>query len=800
MTLVYFLIQPWKASVASTLEPLRSLYQTGLENGDNEYAAWAITIHCHYSYLAGHSLEKLATKIAHYRASVSQLQQHAASNYLGIYQQVLLNLLGDGDHSNNSDQCDQLEGEAYSEAKMLPIQLAASDRTGLCYTYLNKGILAYLFSRPQAAQQHFDHALCYSSGISSSQWMPALLFYDSLSCLAIGNIQQLPRVIVNQEQLKTWARLAPMNHLHRWHLVEAERCRLSGEKAIAIDHYDQAIALAQANEFVQEEALANEIAAQFYLLWGKGRIAQSYLIDAYYGYSQWGEKAKIADLERRYPMLLAAILQGPQQNLSSTDTILAYANTTHTSTNTTSAADAIDLTTLLHTSQVLSSEMELDGLLSTLLEAVIQNAGAEKCILLMPKSEENQLEAEWVIEALAELDQPPVLLTSQPIKPGKEVPLSLINQVKHTCEPTIVFNAAVHASLAVDPYVLRHQPKSILCAPILSQGKLIAILYLENNLTIGAFTGNRVEVLNLICTQAAISLENARLYHQTQCALSDLKNSHIQLVQNEKMSALGNLVAGIAHEINNPVNFLKGNLKPALSYVKDLLGVLDLVLNDEPREMILEEMEEINFAFVQEDLLSLLHSMTFGISRISDISNSLRTFSRADTDYKVAFNLHEGLDSTLLILKHRLSAGESCPPIEVVKNYGELPNIFCFAGQLNQVFMNLVANAIDAIEEHNQQRSLAEVINNPSRIVITTALADSQWVTIRVTDNGPGMDADVQARVFDHLFTTKPVGKGTGLGLAIAYAIVVEKHGGTLTVDSEVGKGTVFEITLPVEH
>lgn len=283
-------------------------------------------------------------------------------------------------------------------------------------------------------------------------------------------------------------------------------------------------------------------------------------------------------------------------------------------------------------------------------------------------------------------------------------------------------------------------------------------------------------------------------------SLKDLQETQMQLIQNEKMSALGNLVAGIAHEINNPIGFLKGSITNAEGYVEDLLNHLALYQTHFPNvaEAIQENAEEIDLEFLCEDFPQLLHSMQGATTRITSISTSLRTFSRADTEHQVSANLHEGLDSTLLILKYRLKGNENRPAIEVVKDYGELPAINCFPGQLNQVFMNLLANAIDIFDEAAEQSSFAELEENPPIITVQTGLChDPKRLEIRIRDNGKGITKDVKARIFDHLFTTKGVGKGTGLGLAIAQQIVVEKHGGSLTVQSELGQGTEFCIRLP---
>ena len=281
-------------------------------------------------------------------------------------------------------------------------------------------------------------------------------------------------------------------------------------------------------------------------------------------------------------------------------------------------------------------------------------------------------------------------------------------------------------------------------------------------------------------------------------ALHYLKETQLQLVQHEKMSALGNLVAGIAHEINNPVGFIAGNLQPAIDYINDLFRLIDFYQTKMPD--VEPDIADIDLEYLREDLPKLIDSMKLGVQRISHISTSLRTFSRADQDYKVPFNIHEGIDSTIMILKHRLKANDDRPEIEIVKNYANLPQIECFPGQLNQVFMNILANAIDALEDSNIGRSFRDIELKPNRITVKTELSnDSQFVSIRIQDNGIGMRDDVKQKIFEHLFTTKCVGKGTGLGLAIAHQIVVEKHHGAIAVNSTLGEGTEFVITLPVK-
>lgn len=296
--------------------------------------------------------------------------------------------------------------------------------------------------------------------------------------------------------------------------------------------------------------------------------------------------------------------------------------------------------------------------------------------------------------------------------------------------------------------------------------------------------------------RAEVQLE--RKSEELEQALIRLQQSQSQMIQSEKMSALGNLVAGVAHEINNPIGFLNGSISNTKDYIQDILEHLKLCQKSGVSSTeIANNAENIDLEFLLEDLPKILDAMKAATDRIKNISTSLRTFSRADTEHKVKANIHDGLNSTLLILKYRLKADEKRPVIEVIQKYGNLPEVECFPGQLNQVFMNILANAIDVFDEMAQTQTPEELQAKPQCITITTEIRNQQAL-IRIQDNGKGISTENQQKIFDHLFTTKGVGKGTGLGLAIAKQIIEETHSGKLTCNSILGKGTEFVIAIPI--
>jgi signal transduction histidine kinase len=319
------------------------------------------------------------------------------------------------------------------------------------------------------------------------------------------------------------------------------------------------------------------------------------------------------------------------------------------------------------------------------------------------------------------------------------------------------------------------------------------------------WNGYIADVSDRKMTEQALKLSGAHLQQQArqlEAAFEELNHTQSQMVQSAKMSALGQMVAGVAHEINNPIGFIHGNLSHVEHYSQDLLRILAAYQQHypQPPPALQAELEALDLDFLHEDFCKILQSMRVGSDRIIKIVLSLRNFARLDESDLKSVNLHEGIDSTLMILQHRLKANAERPAIIVVKHYGELPLLECYAGQLNQVLMNLLTNAIDALEESNQDSSFQDIAAHPNQISIGTTTIDANRMQIEIADNGAGMPAAVRSHIFDPFFTTKPIGKGTGLGLSITYQIVTEKHQGQIWCDSVPSQGTKFVIEIPIRQ
>ncbi|HAJ58869.1 MAG TPA: PAS domain S-box protein, partial [Cyanobacteria bacterium UBA8543] len=506
-------VKHWKAHVNETFSLFMEAYSSGLENGDLEYTSFAVIDKSLYSYFKGSELTELEREMVSFSNFLAQIKQEMSWNYHQMFRQAVLNLIGQAENP-----CCLL-GEACNEEKMLPLYLEANSRSGLHFFYTHKLILCYLFGEFSQAMENATQAEQYIDGAFGMLSVPVLYFYDSLARLAVYSSvpseqeKLLLKVTSNQDLMKTWAHHAPMNHLHKFYLVEAEKARVLGQIVEAIDFYEGAIKAARENKYLQEEALAYELAAKFYLARGMEEFAQLYMLKAHYSYICWGAKAKVKDLEQKYP-----------QFFTKRSAIPPKTTTTTSSTDSKTSAE-FDLTSVIKASQTLSGEIMLETLLGKMMKLVIENAGAQTGYLILEKN------GQWVIEASGTIASDEVqILHSVPIETvsgSSDTPMvanAIVNYVVRTQESVVLNDATHEGNFTRAPYILRQQPKSVLCAPLINQGKLIGILYLENNLTTGAFTPDRLEVLNVLSSQAAISIENAKLY-------AEVRESEAKLMQ-----------------------------------------------------------------------------------------------------------------------------------------------------------------------------------------------------------------------------------------------------------------------------
>lgn len=505
VTVLHATIQHWKEPLHKSLEPLKFSYQRGLETGDLYHGTASAYLYAFHALYSGQEITNLAMEVQLYNDACRKFKQDITLNYNQIYAQVIFNLQGAADNP-----C-QLMGSAYDEEMMLPFHLQANDRYALCALYVNKLYLALLFGENSLAVSHARQAVKYLDGATATLLIPLFHFYDSLAQLAIyvdsSQGQQaliLEQVMANKSKLSHWAKSAPMNYRHKFYLVEAELHRVKGNYLEAMDCYDRAIEMAQEHQFLNDEALANELAGKFYLAWGKQKIARTYLNEAYYVYLHWGAKAKAKHLIEYHEQFILK---------SSPKTYSTYSSEQITinldPTNDSETGDSLDLATFMKASQAISGEILLEKLLANLMKILIENAGAQIGYLIFNS------EQELLIEAIGAVDQESTqVMQSIPI--ADRLPTSIIHYVARTKDTVLEHNIAQQGRFSEDPYIKAQQTKSVLCTPLIDQGQLTGIIYLENNLTTRAFTPKRLKILQLLSGQAAIAISNAKLYKELQ--------------------------------------------------------------------------------------------------------------------------------------------------------------------------------------------------------------------------------------------------------------------------------------------
>ncbi len=802
-------IRPWKEHIRKTLKPLLEAYHIGTEIGDLTWGSNATSVYAFNTYWVSQELVGLEQEMTKYSEAVNQHKQAVPLRWLELFRQPVLNLLG-----RTQNAC-LFMSESYDEETMLSLYHKVNDISSVYFFYLHKLVLYYLFQNYNQAIEMATKAEEYSGVALGIYSVVIINFYESLAQFAVFSDAQeaeqeriLERVAANQKKMEIWAHHAPMNFLHKFYLVEAERARVLGKDTDAREYYDRSITLAQENEYLNEEALAYELAGKFYLARGQKHVARHYLQDAHYAYQRWGAVAKVKDLETRYPQFLAQ---------AATDTLQTRLNTSTTQSGKT-ASEVLDLNSVLQASQTISGEIILDKLLEKLMKNVIENAGAQKGFLILEK------EGHWVMEAEGSVDSNDVtILQSIPVDSvDTDRPLlsaAIVNYVARTQENVVLNDAVNEGQFTTDSYIVSTQPKSILCTPLLNQSKLSGILYLENNLTTGAFTSDRVEVLKILSSQAAISIENSRLYEQLEnysrtlehkveartqelqeknqdlaSLLQKLKATQAQIIAQEKLASLGALTAGIAHEIKNPLNFVNNFAELSIELTEELLEEVENQkdrLDPETRESIAE-------------ILDILSQNAQKINehgkRADNIVRGMLMHSRGQVGERQLTDINVMLAEAVNLASHGMHAKDTSFNITIKTDYDQnLGKADIVPPNISRAFINLINNACYAAHKkklHFQADPHNEVGEFlPTLSVSTKDLGERVEICIR--DNGEGIPPQVLNEIFNPFFTTKPPGEGTGLGLSITHDIIVQQHQGQIKVETEVGSYTELIITLP---
>lgn len=526
-------IRHWKEHLRESCTGSLETYQTGCETGDLTYGAYALAVSCSQAFLCGKNLEELEPEISKHVRAIDGLRLGGPLYSMAMVHQVILNLRG------QSADLGRLAGNSFDEEKMLPLLMEAGDRTSLFLVFFYRTFLFCLVGKYRQAIEAAAAAEKHIDAVRAMAYVPVFHFYSSLARLSVASEAGKPErrrllreVATSQKKMKKWAHHAPENYLHKYFLIEAERTRVLVRDMEAMGYYDRAINLAAENGYVQDEALANEMAALFFSAKGKGRIAMSYFSDARNAYLRWGAVGKVKAMDSGYAGIPAAKPERPSINGNLTAAPLEKVTS---QTISTSGSEPLDLASVIKTSQTISSEIELEKLLARLIEIVVENAGAEKGFLILRRGQNMS------VEAMVRVDAPGFVLREPiPLDECRDLLCtSVVAYAVRTGEDVVLNDAANEGLFIQDAYVRQKLPKSILCTPVM-QASFTGVLYLENNLAAGTFTPDRIKILGMLISQAAISIVNARLYAD----LADSEKQYRSLY--EKYHALyANAVEGI---------------------------------------------------------------------------------------------------------------------------------------------------------------------------------------------------------------------------------------------------------------
>jgi len=777
-------IRHWKEPLSACIDDFFAAAQKGQETGDIEYFGYASSAGCATALIARDGLAEGGPRMDRYRDTLVS-HRHKNVRFVEYMRHTLDTLAG-----TFTGDVEAREEELIAPYRQLDY------RNGIATCDVIRTLRRWLWGDPRGALASAEAVDAQVAQIAGQLYLPWYKFFQGLALIAVhptlgplDRMRSSRAIDAIRKSMRGWARLAPMNYGARAELLDAERARLDGDEATAADAYDRAIRLARQHCLSLDEGVACEAAGRFHLTQARERVARAYLEEARAAYLRWGAPAVAARLERVHPRLLPSHRE-PRHSDEPAGTPLA----------------ALDLESVIKTARALSGEIVLGKLLRKLMTLVIENAGARRGLLLLKRPEGLVIAAEGSVDNDGVVLEAPV-----PVESSTALPASIIHYVVRTGETVLLHDAAAEEPFSEDPYVRSARPKSLLCSPLLKQGALTGVLYLENDATRGAFTRERLEVLRLLSFQAAISLENAGLYASLEEysrtlerrveertaeiqhknaelaeTLTRLQDMQRQLVAQEKLASLGALTAGIAHELQNPLNFVNNfsDLSSRLAgELEQTLGGNADRLDAEMREDVLETLQDLR------QNAQRIH--THG-RRASDIIKMMLRHSRKSegTRSKTDLNLlvRDSMNLAVQGLRSRPGAASVKTETSLDPSVGIVELV---ASDISRLVINILDNAFHATAQRRQQ--LGEDFT-PHVHLHTRRLGNK--VELRIRDNGPGIPEDIRDKLFHPFFTTKPAGTGTGLGLSLCHDIVQE-HQGDLRVESEPGAGAEFVITLP---
>ncbi|AFZ02493.1 AAA family ATPase [Calothrix sp. PCC 6303] len=871
---VHYFIKHWKKSLCEILPRLQEASLSGLDSGDLETAHMSTYFYCQYAYFVGQELNKLSQTMDAHLRTMFKVRHTGFISAHQIAQQTTLNLLG---------QCNPpyiLSGQVFNSEISVPQLKSINQRAALFQVYFNQMVLYYLFGKAPEAAESSAQAVEYLDGVVASFSVPIYFWFDALVQLAEYETASLSRqqdILIHvqqlQDKLNYWATMAPTNHQHRCELVVAEQNRVLGNKIDAMEAYDRSILCAKTNGFIQDEALANELAAKFYLEWNKPKIATVYMQEAYNCYQQWGAKAKTDDLEQCYSDSLNLDIRQSLQldinqvtNIDDIDRLIITSNS-----NSSTGNPEVDLAAILQASQSLSRTMELQDILQQLTQIILHNSGADYCVLMLPNNDGN-----WYLEAIAIPEATTVCQV--PLAENDQIPLRLIQYVKNSHMAVVIDDLDTDLPV-IDEYLQHHHPKSLLCLPLLNQGKLTGIFYLHNQLTSRVFTPDRLQVLNSICTQAAISLKNVYLYQTLRQSenkfrelvenISDLIYSitpegnfsylspqfydlfgyevdlflhqslgvlihpedlpHI-ISANQQLFNTGEKQTGLEFRMKHQAGYwvwVTCNNAPMFDPLGNIIGFYGILRDISDRKQAELQLQQTNEELIRatrlkdEFLANMSHELRTPLNAILGMTEALteevfgavneRQLKSLETIEGSASHLLEVISDILDVAKIESGHLElKCAPTSVnhicqssitfIKQQAHIkritietkfpPNLPDWMGderRIRQAMINLLNNAVKFTPEGG-------------RITLEVKNSEPGFLQVSITDTGIGISPQNIKKLFQPFIqidsSLNRQYDGTGLGLALVKRIV-ELHGGSVGLTSEVGVGSCFSFKLP---